>query len=610
MKQLAVVLAALLSLMLVAPAMAQPFADVPTDHWAYDAIAELAAKGLIEGYPDGAFRGDRAMTRYEMAMVVARLLARIEAIKIPPLPPDLVRRGDLAPITKDIAAARAAATAESAALDKKFTASIATINRLIAEFRAELAALGVRVTAVEEELAALKARVDNTRVTGDARFRFNLFPNDGPSGGGAAGKVPDARIRTRLTFTGTVAPNVTAVVRLAANNASNASGINYDVRLGHNYAFGDVSFDSAFVDVRNYLGASLWRAGRQFFTLAGVGFAGVGLLYDPANSSAAGVYQPLMTTGVTTPASHWITNLPYSITMTGLSDGLRTDWVLGPFNLTAAIFREANFSIASGAGGNPSIRDDRVLRVTTGALLPGWTLGGTYFAEHKLHTAVAATSAGVGTSGGTGWGFDLAGTLMPGIRVYGEYTNWNTSSFNVGLVTAAQNVKAWRVGGNIDLARLAGITTWRPNLDIEYRDYGPVDGACFAFAWGSTGSASPWQVCYPSTTYATTYTGQAYAYNMKGWLARLNLTISPTTTAWFIYDTGQTYYPSSDNQYTEYWFRVAHTLARNTTISFNYFYGKGPTLQLTGWTAGTSPSWGYLNQEYMKFYRVELTYSW
>ncbi|MGH2361504.1 MAG: S-layer homology domain-containing protein [bacterium] len=89
MKQIAVVLAAILSLALVAPALAQPFADVPTDHWAYDAIAELAAKGLVEGYPDGAFRGDRAMTRYEMAMVVARLLARIEAIKIPPLPADL-----------------------------------------------------------------------------------------------------------------------------------------------------------------------------------------------------------------------------------------------------------------------------------------------------------------------------------------------------------------------------------------------------------------------------------------------------------------------------------------------------------------------------------------
>src|SRR5574337_1757332 len=86
MRYLAVAATAALMFALVAPAFAQPFADTPTNHWAYDAIAELAAKGIIEGYPDGTFKGDRAMTRYEMAMVVARILARIEAIKIPPPP--------------------------------------------------------------------------------------------------------------------------------------------------------------------------------------------------------------------------------------------------------------------------------------------------------------------------------------------------------------------------------------------------------------------------------------------------------------------------------------------------------------------------------------------
>src|SRR5215467_12927105 len=88
MRHIAVVAAAAVMFAMVAPAFAQPFADVPTNHWAYDAIAELAAKGLVEGYPDGTFKGDRAMTRYEMAMVVARLLARIESIQIPtPAPP-------------------------------------------------------------------------------------------------------------------------------------------------------------------------------------------------------------------------------------------------------------------------------------------------------------------------------------------------------------------------------------------------------------------------------------------------------------------------------------------------------------------------------------------
>jgi hypothetical protein len=47
------------------PVYGQPFSDTPANHWAYGAIAELAAKGLIDGYPDGTFKDDRAMTRYE-----------------------------------------------------------------------------------------------------------------------------------------------------------------------------------------------------------------------------------------------------------------------------------------------------------------------------------------------------------------------------------------------------------------------------------------------------------------------------------------------------------------------------------------------------------------
>lgn len=59
------------------PAFAGPFTDVPTDHWAYDAIDKLQAEGFVEGYPDGTFRGNRSFTRYEMAMVVARIWDRL-----------------------------------------------------------------------------------------------------------------------------------------------------------------------------------------------------------------------------------------------------------------------------------------------------------------------------------------------------------------------------------------------------------------------------------------------------------------------------------------------------------------------------------------------------
>ncbi len=82
LKQLAWVLCVAFVVGIAAPAHGQPFADTPANHWAYEALAQLAAKGLIQGYPGGTFKGDRTMTRYEMAMVVARLLARIEQLQV------------------------------------------------------------------------------------------------------------------------------------------------------------------------------------------------------------------------------------------------------------------------------------------------------------------------------------------------------------------------------------------------------------------------------------------------------------------------------------------------------------------------------------------------
>ena len=236
MKKVALSIAALLVLVVVSPAFSQPFADVPTDHWAFDAIAELAAKGLVEGYPDGTFKGDRAMTRYEMAMVVARILARVEAIKIPPppppvkIPPPEVTRAD-----------------------------IQTLQRLINEFRAELAALGVRVTAVEEELAAVRAKLDNVKVTGNSRFRYTATGD---------GSAPSVGLRTRFQFAGSVSPALTAVVRYRAN-FSFGTPASVD---------GTAGFDLAYLDAK-FFGAS-HRLGRQTFALGSNG-----LLFDAGETS-------------------------------------------------------------------------------------------------------------------------------------------------------------------------------------------------------------------------------------------------------------------------------------------------------------------------------------
>ena len=76
-------LAALCALPLTTSAAANPFTDVPTDHWAYDAVSQLASDGVIEGYGDTSFRGDRAITRYEMAQMVARAMANKEKASQP-----------------------------------------------------------------------------------------------------------------------------------------------------------------------------------------------------------------------------------------------------------------------------------------------------------------------------------------------------------------------------------------------------------------------------------------------------------------------------------------------------------------------------------------------
>ena len=55
---------------------ANPFSDVPAGHWAYDSVAKLAAAGVVDGYADGAFAGDKLITRYEMAQIVAKAMAK------------------------------------------------------------------------------------------------------------------------------------------------------------------------------------------------------------------------------------------------------------------------------------------------------------------------------------------------------------------------------------------------------------------------------------------------------------------------------------------------------------------------------------------------------
>ena len=97
---------------------ANPFSDVPQGHWAYDSVAQLVSDGVIDGYADGAFAGDKLLTRYEMAQIVAKAMA-----------------------------------------------NGAKVDKLAAEFADELDTLGVRV-------ANLEKGADAVKITGEVRYHY------------------------------------------------------------------------------------------------------------------------------------------------------------------------------------------------------------------------------------------------------------------------------------------------------------------------------------------------------------------------------------------------------------------------------------------------------
>ncbi|MDU2929661.1 YadA-like family protein, partial [Negativicoccus succinicivorans] len=86
-----------------ADAQAAMFPDVPENHWAYEYVKGLCEQGIIEGYPDGNFAGDRSMTRYEFAAMLYRALAKgvsLDARAVQEFAPELARiRVDV--VTKD-----------------------------------------------------------------------------------------------------------------------------------------------------------------------------------------------------------------------------------------------------------------------------------------------------------------------------------------------------------------------------------------------------------------------------------------------------------------------------------------------------------------------------
>ncbi len=153
-KRLALVLVLVLLTSAATTAFASPFADVPADHWAYDSVAELAAAGLIEGYPDGTYGGARMMTRYEAAMVFARALKRLES--------QIANNNILPELDKLKAELMAEIEAQMAAANKPVveTRVIETVQKdLDEEALARIRANEVATDALEGDMAYLEARM-------------------------------------------------------------------------------------------------------------------------------------------------------------------------------------------------------------------------------------------------------------------------------------------------------------------------------------------------------------------------------------------------------------------------------------------------------------------
>jgi hypothetical protein len=117
-------------------AQANPFSDVPANSWAYDAVRQLAAAGLITGYPDNTFKGNRPMTRYEMAVLVNRA---VNAIQSKIAGGGQVKQSDLD-----------------------------AIKKLVDAFGPELRQVQAQLRTLQQQQAALKTQADATKAEADA----------------------------------------------------------------------------------------------------------------------------------------------------------------------------------------------------------------------------------------------------------------------------------------------------------------------------------------------------------------------------------------------------------------------------------------------------------
>lgn len=131
--------------------------DVPKDHWAYQAVRELAGKGYVLGYPDGSFLGDRTLTRYEFATIVQRVLQQVDT--------DIAKAAAKSSPAMDGGTVTQTALALDTPVEGMSSTDLDKINKLINEFKVELTIIGTRLDKVEATVEEMKAMVENHEAT-------------------------------------------------------------------------------------------------------------------------------------------------------------------------------------------------------------------------------------------------------------------------------------------------------------------------------------------------------------------------------------------------------------------------------------------------------------
>ena len=216
MKKFLAVFAVIALVAFAAPAFAaNPFMDVPAGHWAYDAVAQLAARGVVSGYPDGAFKGAQPATRYEVASVVARALAKIDA-------------------------------------EKASKQDLEMLKKLVMEFKDELDALGVKVDKIDKRVAVLEDGIGGWKIRGQFRFDAKFASSDsGDYSYTNGGKNEFNKERFRLFLTKQIDENTSFYAQMRvggdfAGGATNGMGDENGLRWSHIYVDTKLPYDIAF----------------------------------------------------------------------------------------------------------------------------------------------------------------------------------------------------------------------------------------------------------------------------------------------------------------------------------------------------------------------------